>query len=69
MKNSKGKKVKAITLFLCIKPTETEKNNGYVVFNEISPDQLGKRVRGETGTPTAPTPFYRRLLNRYVKTT
>ncbi len=28
----RGKKVEPITLFLCIKPTETEKNNGYVVF-------------------------------------
>ncbi len=45
-----------------------EENNGNVVFNEISMDQLGNRVMLESGggvTPPVRTPFY----NIYLKTT
>jgi hypothetical protein len=35
-------------------------------FNEISTDQLGKRIvlRGKGFTPSTPNPFYSRLLDR-----
>jgi hypothetical protein len=49
-----------------------EENNGCVVLNEISTaDPLGNRVVVREGgvTPPALTPFYSRLLDRYLKTT
>jgi hypothetical protein len=49
-----------------------EENKGYVVSNEIFTDQLRNRVvmrKGVLGYSTAPTSFYSRLLDRYLKTT
>ncbi len=51
----------------CMKETARVRISVKSSLNEISTDQLGQR--GEGVTPPTSTPLYRRLLDRYLKTT